>query len=202
MNAPFLPGRGFRDPVQGSQVMFRVILNALSRPGVIQALPEVGLEGPSVISSDVLAILLTLCDQDTPVWLDEDLRANLVGQWLAFHANCPITSDPARASFGVLRDRPGNPSMTDFAQGDPRYPDRSTTLLVCAQSLSGGAPLLLEGPGIETSLRIAPQGLPDRFVAAAQANQALYPLGLDFLLVAGHAVSGLPRTTRIISEAC
>ena len=201
MNAPFLPGRGFCEPVLGSQVMFRVILNALSRPGIIQAVPEIGVEGPAAISSDVLAILLTLCDQDTPVWLDDELRAHSVGQWLAFHANCPITSDPARASFGVLRDRPGNPALSDFSQGDPRYPDRSTTLLICVQSLSGGAPLTLEGPGIETSLRIAPLGLPDGFVAAAQDNHALYPLGLDFLLVAGHAVSALPRTTRIISEA-
>ncbi len=201
MNAPFLPGRGFRDPVLGSQAMFRVVLNALSRPGVIQAIPEVGVEGPSIVSPEVLAILLTLCDQDTPVWLDDELRVNAVGRWLSFHANCLLTSDPSRASFGILRDRPGNPALCDFALGDPRYPDRSTTLLVCVESLSGGSPLILDGPGIESSIRIAPLGLPDGFVAAAQANHALYPLGLDFLLVAGHAVSGLPRTTRIVPEA-
>jgi len=201
MNAPFLPGRGFRDPVLGSQAMYRVILNALSRPGVIQAVPEVGVEGPGVVSADVLAILLTLCDQDTPVWLDDGLRANAIGRWLSFHANCLITSDPARASFGVLRNRPGNPPLVEFAMGDPRYPDRSTTLLVCAESLSGGPSLTLEGPGIESNIRIAPLGLPDGFVESAQVNHALYPLGLDFLLVGGHAVSGLPRTTRLLTES-
>jgi alpha-D-ribose 1-methylphosphonate 5-triphosphate synthase subunit PhnH len=201
MNAPFLPGRGFRDPVLGSQSMFRAILNALSRPGTIVAIPEVGVEGSGQVSHDVLAILLALCDQDTPVWLDADLRGSHVARWLAFHGNCPVTDDPAKASFGLLRGRSDDPALADFAQGDPRYPDRSTTLIVMADALSGGEKLTLEGPGIEHQIRIAPVGLPQGFVEAARDNHTLYPLGLDFLLVAGHAMAGLPRTTRIMTEA-
>jgi len=201
MNAPFLPGRGFRDPVLGSQSMFRAIRNALSRPGTVVAIPEVGVEGSGQVSHDVLAILLTLCDQDTPVWLDADLRGSHVARWLAFHGNCPVTDDPAKASFGLLRGRSDDPALSDFAQGDPRYPDRSTTLIILADALCGGDKLMLEGPGIETQIRIAPVGLPHGFVEAARNNHTLYPLGLDFLLVAGHAMSGLPRTTRIMMEA-
>ena len=201
MNAPFLLGRGFRDPVFGSQSMFRAILNTLSRPGTVVAIPEVGVEGSGQVSHDVLAILLALCDQDTPVWLDADLRGSQVARWLAFHGNCPVTDDPAKASFGLLRGRSDDPALSDFAQGDPRYPDRSTTLIILADALCGGDKLTLEGPGIEHQIRIAPVGLPQGFVEAARDNHALYPLGLDFLLVAGHAMSGLPRTTRIMTEA-
>jgi alpha-D-ribose 1-methylphosphonate 5-triphosphate synthase subunit PhnH len=202
MNAPFRPGRGFRDPVMGSQAMFRAILSALSRPGQIVAIPEVGVEGPPEISHDLLAILLSLCDHETPVWLDRALRASSVARWLAFHANCPVTDDPSRASFALLRGLSDDPAVSAFAHGDPRYPDRSTTILVSADSLSGGVPLMLEGPGIETRIRIAPVGLPDGFVESVQMNHELYPLGVDFLLVAGHAMTGLPRTTRIITEDC
>lgn len=202
MNAPFLPGRGFRDPVLGSQSMFRAVLTALSRPGQIVAIPEVGVEGPSDISPDILSLLLSLCDHETPVWLDAEWRATAVARWLAFHANCPVTDDPARASFALLRGRSDDPAVSDFAQGDPRYPDRSTTVIVCADSLSGGVPLVLEGPGIEARIRIAPVGLPEGFVEAVRMNHTLYPLGVDFLLVAGHAMTGLPRTTRIVTEDC
>ncbi len=201
MNAPFNPGRGFRDPVLGAQAIFRATLKAMSRPGLIVAIPEVGVLGPSALSSDVLAILLALCDQDTPVWLDADLRAGGVDRWLSFHANCPMAATPGEAAFAVLRRSSGNPSLADFALGDARYPDRSTTVLVLADSFSGGPSLTLQGPGIENSLRIAPAGVPDGFVEQAQLNHALYPRGLDFLMISSHAMSGLPRSTIISTEA-
>ena len=46
MNAPFSPGLGFSDPVHGSQAFFRAILTAMSGPGQIVAVPDMGLQGP------------------------------------------------------------------------------------------------------------------------------------------------------------
>ena len=201
MNAPFSPGSGFTDPVLGPQALFRVLLDAMSRPGLVYPVPETGVHGPDVVPREALALLLALCDHDTPVWFDEGLRNTAVARWLAFHSSAPMTSDPARASFGILQQDLAAPRLSDFALGDPRYPDRSTTLVVLCESFEGGEPLTLEGPGIETSVRLAPRSLPAGFIEQAQDNHALYPCGLDFLLLAGGDLVGLPRSTRIIREA-
>lgn len=201
MNAPFLPGSGFRDAVFGPQAVFRAVLDAMSRPGRIVAVPEVGVRGPDVVPREVLSILLALCDQDTPIWLDPELRAPVLGRWLAFHANAPVISEPANASFAVLRACSEAPRIEQFQAGDARYPDRSATLIVLCDAFTGGAELRLEGPGIEASARLAPRGLPNSFIDQVCENHALYPRGVDFLLIAEHAVCGLPRSTRIVREA-
>lgn len=201
MNAPFSPGSGFTDPVLGPQSLFRVTLDAMSRPGLLRHAPETGVRGPDALPRAALALLLSLCDHDTPVWLDANLRDTAVARWLAFHSSAPVTHDPALASFGILRRGVEAPALDQFALGDARYPDRSTTLIVLCDSLVGGCELTLEGPGIETRVSLAPQGLPDGFIKQAQDNHRLYPRGLDFLLLAGDALVGLPRSTRIMMEA-
>lgn len=201
MNAPFSPGSGFTDPVLGPQALFRVTLDAMSRPGLVRHVPETGVRGPDALPREALAILLSLCDHDTPVWLDAGLRDTAVARWLAFHSSAPVTQDPALASFGVLRQGAEAPPLDQFALGDARYPDRSTTLIVLCDSFIGGAALSLEGPGIESRVGLAPCGLPEGFIEQAQDNHRLYPRGLDFLLLAGDEMVGLPRSTRITMEA-
>lgn len=201
MHAPFSPGSSFRDPVLDPQRLFRTVLDAMSRPGLVRVLPETGVRGPDALQPHALAILLALCDHDTPVWLDSELRASSVGRWLSFHSGAPVTDDPGDATFGVFRPGVVAPDLAAFAQGDARYPDRSTTLLVLCDGFEGGDALTFEGPGIETAIACAPLGLPARFSAQAQDNHRLYPRGLDFLLLAGDRIVGLPRSTRITTEA-
>ena len=200
MNAPFLPGRGFADPVLGSQATFRAVLEAMSRPGRVVPVPQGGVSGPDLFPGALLSILLTLVDHETPVWLDAEARASALPRWLAFHAHAPLADAPARAAFAVLRAGTEPQPLSSFALGDPRYPDRSTTVLVLCEGFEGGADMLLEGPGIETSTRWAPRGLPAGFVEQAQENHARAPLGVDCLLVAGNTMCGLPRSTRILTE--
>jgi alpha-D-ribose 1-methylphosphonate 5-triphosphate synthase subunit PhnH len=88
-------------------------------------------------------------------------------------------------------------TLADFDQGTDLYPDRSTTLALAIQSISGGPNLTLTGPGIDGSITIAPQGLPADFLAQWTENGAQFPRGIDLLLVADGQLIGLPRTTRI-----
>jgi alpha-D-ribose 1-methylphosphonate 5-triphosphate synthase subunit PhnH len=80
--------------------------------------------------------------------------------------------------------------------GDPKYPDRSTTLVVDLPDLAGGDGVRLEGPGIATEALIAPQGLEAGFWAERDDLAALFPCGLDLILAAADAFVCLPRTTR------
>ncbi|MBX9741041.1 MAG: phosphonate C-P lyase system protein PhnH [Beijerinckiaceae bacterium] len=197
MNAPFQPGRGFRDPVLGPQVVFRAVLQAMSRPGRPTTLQPQGVSGPSVAPATALAILLALCDYETPVWLDEEWRGSALRPWLAFHCGAPMAREPNEAAFGILRAASGPAGLARFAQCDARYPDRSTTLLALCDDFESGPRLSVEGPGVQSREMIAPAGLPEEFLRDATDNAALFPRGVDVLLVAHDRIIGLPRTSRL-----
>jgi alpha-D-ribose 1-methylphosphonate 5-triphosphate synthase subunit PhnH len=86
--------------------------------------------------------------------------------------------------------------LDQFALGDVRYPERSTTVIFTCYDLTSGAPIALTGPGVEARLTIRPSGLPGDFLAMAQANHEMFPRGVDILLVAGAQMIGLPRSTK------
>ncbi len=188
---------GFDDPVLNGQRVFRAIMDALSRPGRLLAI-EPPPEPPAPLTAELAAVALTLCDHDTPVWLDPALlEADAVCQWLAFHTGAPPITEPQEAAFALISDAALLPSLERFSQGTDEYPDRSTTIVVALPALEGGAPLTLRGPGIKGEATIAPVGLPTDFVAQRADNEARFPRGVDLLLVAPGGVIGLPRTTRV-----
>lgn len=193
MNTHTLDG-GFADPVMQSQTAFRAIMDALANPGTVQDL-ALGLTPPSSLPPELATIALTLCDHDTTLWLDRDLATDAVLGWLRFHTSAPIASERAQAQFALT----GDPAvmLADFDRGTDLYPDRSTTLALAIPSVSGGPALTLTGPGIESSMTIAPQGLPADFLTQWAENGAQFPRGVDLLLVADGQLIGLPRTTRI-----
>jgi alpha-D-ribose 1-methylphosphonate 5-triphosphate synthase subunit PhnH len=195
-----VPAAGFADPVVAAQSTFRAVLDATARPGTVWPI-ETELAPPVPLSRGAAAITLTLCDQDTPIWLDARLRATeAVAQWLRFHCGARIVDDPAAASFAFAGDGTALPDFTHFNLGSVDYPDRSTTIVILVESLQSGPPLLLAGPGIRgrQMLRAAP--LPHDIAERLTNNRALFPRGVDLLLVSADAVAALPRSVRLIGH--
>lgn len=186
--------------VFAAQSVFRKVMDAMARPGQVQTVTPAA-HVPQPLSPAAAAVAQTLFDHDTQIWLDAPLAAqNEVASWLRFNTGCALTADRAECAFALIADGAALPQLASFAPGIPDYPDRSTTLIVQLPSLTAGAALTLSGPGIRGKARLAPQGLPEGFVAQLAANRALFPLGVDLLLVAGHDIAALPRTT-IVARA-
>ena len=184
---------GFADPVFEAQAAFRALMDATARPGTIHDLPA-GLAPPAPFGAGSAALMLTLCDPDTPVWLAEALRGEGVSAWIAFQCGAPLIGDSARAAFAFAA---GNdmPALSALNAGTQEYPDRATTLVVELEALEGGAEIVIEGPGILGRSRIAPVGLPHSFLNERAGNRALFPRGVDVVLVCGSRVMALPRST-------
>lgn len=183
--------RGFADPVHDAQAAFRALLEATARPGTVVSLPQP--DTPPPLPSAAAAIALALCDGDTPVWLDGRLASPPVRAWLRFHAASPIVADPGAAAFAFAC---GDAAPFDaLATGSDEAPERSATLVLLVEAFGTGCALRLSGPGIagETVLRVA--GLPNGFVSWRARNFALYPRGVDVVLVSGTEAAALPRTT-------
>ena len=188
---------GFADPVHDAQGTFRAVMDALARPGMLWPLRS-ALRPPAPLTPELAAIALALTDADTPVWLDAALSASPeIAAYLRFHTGAPLTADPERAAFALIRDPKTGPPLARFAQGSPAYPDTSTTLVLALDTLADGAGLHLTGPGIRGATRIAPAPLPAGFVAQRAENHAAFPLGVDVILAAPGLVAGLPRSTAV-----
>lgn len=187
---------GFADPVRDAQSAFRAIMNALANPGTVQKLATPP-AGPQ-LHAGLLAAALTLVDHDAPVWLSPRLGRNAaLRDFLAFHTGAPLVEAPAQAAFALVDGADDLPPLENFAPGTDAYPDRSTTIILAVPALEGGPVFVARGPGISEALQVAPQGLPADFAAQWQQNGALFPRGVDLLLVTADAVLGLPRTTRL-----
>jgi alpha-D-ribose 1-methylphosphonate 5-triphosphate synthase subunit PhnH len=186
---------GFVDPVIAGQRAFKAVMDALARPGTIQRLPGEA-AAPAPLPGGLAEIALTLCDHDSPVWLDADLVSeNAALEWLKFHTGAPIVAEMEKADFAFATA--SLPPVANFALGTDEYPDRSTTIVLAVPSLAAGPALTLRGPGIKTEAIISPAGLPGDFLTQWSENREQFPRGIDLLLVAPEGLIGLPRTTRI-----
>lgn len=185
---------GLPDPVFDSQRAFRAALAALARPGSIHRI-DIAIEPPAPLAPAAAALALTLADFETPLWLQSTEAAP--AQYLRFHCGSPLVVDTAAARFAFLHDAGTMPTLAAFNQGEIDYPDRSTTLIIQVRSLAAGAGTKLRGPGIRGSAALAADGLPSRFWEEWRGNAALFPRGVDVILVDGSRIASLPRTTQV-----
>jgi alpha-D-ribose 1-methylphosphonate 5-triphosphate synthase subunit PhnH len=191
---------GFADKVQSAQATFRSVMDAMARPGSVHRIVAVG-GTPSPMMRGTAAIALTLFDHDTPVWLDPGMsETSDVTRWLKFHTGAPVVPDSAISSFALIGDGRALVSLDRFSFGTNEYPDRSATLILQVKSLTLGERFELEGPGINgTSVLRAAIQPADLFERLA-INVALFPRGIDVVLVADDAIVAIPRTTRLVGK--
>ncbi len=187
----------FAEPALASQALFRAVMAATARPGTIHPLASM-VASPSPLSAAAAAVALTLLDYETPVWLDPPLAQNReIAQWFKFHTGAPVTENPREASFAFVSEAALLPDFATFAQGSAEYPDRSTTLVVQVDHFGEGDALELSGPGIAGTRTFSAAPLPADFRLRLIANRALFPCGVDLILVSDNAVAALPRSVRV-----
>ena len=181
---------GFADPVGCAQASFRAVLDAMAEPGRIVAVGR-SLDPPAPLDPATAAILLTLVDGETPLWLDPAAAA--AQDWITFHCGAPAAS-PEAAAFALAL---GLPDLAAFAAGTHEEPERGATLIVQLPALGHGRPWQLRGPGLKSTATLHATGLPEDFAAQWAANAARYPRGIDLVLCAGASVAALPRTVAV-----
>lgn len=190
---------GFPHPVRDAQIVFRAVLDALAKPTMAQAV-DVGIAPPLPLGATAGAVILTLCDEQTPVWLDEPLKSSSdVAAWIAFHTGAKVVDHPGEALFAVASPSTA-PQLADLEKGTDEEPHRSATLILDARGSAGGSTLTASGPGIRETAEWDGAGLPAGFLLQWQENRALFPRGVDVLLADEGTVRGLPRTTALISS--
>lgn len=188
---------GFTNPVADAQTAFHALMHAMANPGQVFPLSPVTMP-PQPLTPELGVVAATLLDHDATFWCDSMIASDdNASAWLTFHTGSPRVDSPALAQFALVTNASHMPRLADFAQGEPEFPDRSTTIILAVASLEQGQGLVLQGPGIESEGTLFVDGLPQDFVAQWQANGSQYPLGVDLILVCANCVAAFPRTTRI-----
>lgn len=188
-----IPASGLADPVHDAQHAFRVALDAVARPGTLLRLP-----GPLAgvpLGAAMARLLLTLTDEDTPVWWQA--RSTPLRQWLRFHTGARAVDSKEAAAFAVVTTAADMPELASFRAGSAAAPEASCTILVEVPSLERGPQLQAHGPGIRERATLAIAGLPEGFWAEWLASHSTFPEGVDIFFTCGEQLLGLPRTTRV-----
>jgi alpha-D-ribose 1-methylphosphonate 5-triphosphate synthase subunit PhnH len=186
---------GFADPIHGGQGVFRRLLDAFAYPGRIVEFAA-DLDGPALLTPATAAVLLALLDHDTPLFLSDSLDRSAVRDFVRFHAGTPLVARAERAAFAAVQSSELLP-LDRFEPGTDTYPDRSATIVVQVEALTGGAPALWRGPGIADANKVSIAGLPAGSWTAWRANNALFPCGVDLVFTCGRAAIALPRSVRV-----
>ena len=180
MSTPTLTPAG-----RAAHATFTALLNALSRPGSVQELPE---------GEPLNLLAAALLDLEASAYTpDETLRPVLAAtgaplkappeaEYLFFHAWSPDTlSDIGQARVGT-----------------PADPHRSATVILPAK-VEEGQPLYWRGPGIADRVQVKLGGMDAALLSELLALRRghRFPLGWDVIFVDGSRVLGLPRTTQV-----
>ncbi len=181
---------GFADPVRDAQSCFRAVLDAMAHPGRIAEVT--GLTAPPPLGAASAAVLLTLVDHETPLWLDPD--AGRVRKWIEFHCGASIVGHPEACGFAMAL---ALPDLNLFSPGTHESPEISATVICQVGAFGTGSTFRLTGPGLRESASLTVDGLPRDFVSIWRGNHGLFPRGIDLILCTGRHLTALPRTVSI-----
>ncbi len=159
-------------------------MDCMARPGEIRTLD--GVDAPAPLAPATAALVQSLADYESPVWLDAVFAAvPAVADWIRFHTGAPIVTDPRDAAFALIADArapAGLRAIRARQRGISRpldHADRADRTL-CRRRLSPRRPRHQDRRAVLPPSRcrtISPHAWRD--------NRALFPRGIDLVLVAG-----------------
>ena len=189
------PLSGFTNQATDSNRVFRAALEAMSRPGKIVTVPEFAT--PDGLNNASTAVLLALADVDTPIWIDPAICTNAILSHLRFHTGAEITSDVSKAAFVIASADSDTDYLNELSLGTPEMPHMSATLILLVDGFSDTPSMVLSGPGIKDKETLGVTPLPKGFLEWAQANQRLFPCGVDTFFASASSLAALPRSSNI-----
>ena len=168
------------------QCNFRLLLDAMARPGKCQTLTTVPKEGPSVLS--VLATLL-----DAEVTLADPHSLLRKDYWPMLQTK----SATVELADYVVCEGNRTPNFTPKL-GTLPSPEKSATLILVVDELGqGDTRLKLTGPGIADTESLTIKGLDSQWLTMREDWVCSFPLGVDLVFVADKQLAALPRTTKV-----
>jgi alpha-D-ribose 1-methylphosphonate 5-triphosphate synthase subunit PhnH len=189
------------DPVGDLQKVFRKLMRSMSRPGTLADLSEeaLKLDLPFSINKALLLAAMSLLDAEVTfdVASRDGVRASAAE--LVSKLTYARLAPPGAADYILVPGggRGAAPAILAARAGTLIDPHLGATLLIEAERIAEGGPLLLSGPGIDGTATLGLE-LETGWIEARESKNAEYPLGVDLVFVdSEYRLAAIPRTTRI-----
>ncbi len=170
--------------------LFRVLLQAMSRPGKVYELPQHNEEQQPVVH-----LLGCLLDNEVSLAVmdDADLETALLRHTKSLKAL------PEEADFIIAARGTTCGWLTGFKCGTLEYPDAGATVVYLVEELQAdGTEVILSGPGINGTISLAISGFDMRELDRLREVNIEYPQGLDVIFIdRGNGIACIPRSTKI-----
>lgn len=188
----------FQDSDRIAQGVFRAMLDAISRPGVVYTLTKA-----QAAAEGWMLVLQTLLDHEVSHCLisdDQRLAEQIMGVTHSPRASledADFVIAPAGGTKGLIRRA---------KRGVPAYPDYSATVIYAVERIvpedHNRPQVRLSGPGIAGEVSFPQmEGIDDGELAALSEINKEFPLGVDAFFVDRRGLLvALPRSTRLKLE--
>jgi len=179
-----------------SQIVFRLLLDALSQPGKIFHLPAELVTRIPVVEIPLLALL----GYNTPFAL---VGADTSREQLVARATSGRISDPSVAGYLGVCDPRSELLPMGFSLGTPMRPDTAAQVSVQVSGIftaatESTATLLISGPGVESVNHVMCDGAASGELEFLLRRDWTAPRGLDMWIVGvDGSFIGIPRTSHI-----
>jgi len=189
---------GFKSVGEASQQIFRLTMQAFSRPGDLQIMEDY-ISSTPYSSSAAIQILLAMLDSETSLMISNGAMSKELNTYLRFHTACNLTQQMNAAQFAYFNAGENMPQLSEMVIGSDEYPDQGATILIEVAELTVGTStgVMISGPGIKDPKRIDVSGVSPTFWQERQALQKEFPKGVDILFCRGLEFIGLPRSTKV-----
>ncbi|MBZ4653819.1 MAG: phosphonate lyase system protein PhnH [Peptococcaceae bacterium] len=189
-----------------SQQVFRLLMDAMSRPGKINKLADYGFTRiPSGFNPYVLALLKTLSDNTVTFSIAGD-RKEPWESYLEINTGAKLES-VNQADFVVFQGPIFSQDILTIKRGTLEFPEDSATAIISVDSLgekedsiltAPASTFTMRGPGIKDFIILNIGGLDKRFGQALAEVNAIFPLGIDIIMVDVEGqLACIPRTTQV-----
>jgi alpha-D-ribose 1-methylphosphonate 5-triphosphate synthase subunit PhnH len=202
------------DPVFDAQEHYRLLLDAMARPGTINVLPRLPLTPPQGLPAASALVGFALLNSDVTFYAASG-DAETITNYLAVNTSAsPVSKEEADFVFAAGSSTAA--LITDMKTGTLPYPEEGATLILAVEALAGeakglGSPakengqpaipalaLSLKGPGVKGSKTIFVAGLGLGLMEALQQCNAEFPLGIDLILAdPGDRIACIPRSSKL-----
>lgn len=190
------------DGVFDAQAHYRLLLDAMARPGKVNRLPVLQLAPPAGFHQTSVLVALALLNADTcfssvghPLPVSEYLLLNTAAR--------PVATSEADFVFVQGRQVVAE-DLSNLKAGSLSYPEESATLIVDVDEI-GSEPvpdalvLELSGPGVDGRRKVYMRGLDPAVLRTLEEQNLEFPLGIDAIFTdAEQRFFCIPRTSRMI----
>ncbi|WP_257349650.1 phosphonate C-P lyase system protein PhnH [Pseudalkalibacillus decolorationis] len=192
------------DLVHDVQSAYRMLIDSMSRPGMISNLSEEArkVDFQTECSNSLIVIALTLLDTEVTFKVISEHEAEVTQFINQLTYAKSTTADQADYIF-ILQDATDEQLQKTIQMakhGDLVNPQESATLIIEVDEVTAGRELMLRGPGIRTEEYVHISATGDWIDLRAEKNGD-FPLGIDLLFIdLNHNLLAIPRTTQVMKQ--